>query len=270
MENENRKRIYVTDLGACPRKIQFREVFRIQEDAIHYETFKGSFVHKLFEVMGKKSSIDMDRSYWRELWIQQVYIPNTFRKALERELPLFEGRIKEFFTKNKVGKQLFKAQVSKVEEAMRIPVEKLSWNINTPQDIQVKYLLSGRPDYRVKNLILEIKSAKEIRSEHRVQALAYREIVNKLEPSIRHGFKVLCLGAEKPQLESASWRRVLSTFKNKNKLERQLEDAIITREALDKDPFNPLIPKRDTGECAFCSYFAYCSSIKATWKRNKI
>jgi len=269
MEKE-RKSIYVTDLGACPKKIQFRETWYLQEDLQHFETYKGSFVHKLFEIIGKKASIEPNRNYWMELWQEQVSIPPMFRGVLERELPEYERRIKEFFTRNKVGKELFRANISRIEEAMRIPIEDLNWNLQTPDDIQKKYRLSGRPDYRFKNLIIEVKSGKTIRPEHRLQAMAYTRLADVYESTLHHGYRVLCLGGDKPTLEKLSYVRKLFQKKRQRDLNNMLDEAIELREKLEKDPFAKIMPKRDPGECAFCKYHTYCMTWKVTWRRNQI
>jgi len=269
MEEGKRKHIWVTDLGACPKKIQFSRTWKLSDEVIQYETYRGSFVHKLFDYIAKKASIERERQYWKELWNYSI-IPSPFRNTLKRDLPIYEDKIKKFFLDTKVGRELFKSGIIRIEESLRVPVEDLHWKLNIPLEIQKKYLLTGRPDFRVKKFILEVKSGASIKPEHRLQAMAYKELADRVEPNIKHGYKVLCLGSEELKLTNVSYRRVWLSFKRKAQLAKLLEEAILLREKLEKDPFANIRGKRKPEECAFCPFHIYCMTWRVSWLRNKI
>ncbi len=269
MKQEKRRHIWVTDLGSCPKKIQYQRTWKLAEEVCQYETYRGSFVHKLFDYIAKKASIERDRQYWKELYNYSI-VPSPFRNTLKRDLPIYEEKIKQFFLDTKVGREVFKSGVIRIEESLRVPVEDLKWKLTTPLDIQKKYLLTGRPDFRVKKFILEVKSGSSIKPEHRLQAMAYKELADKAEPNIKHGYKVLCLGAEKLKLTNVSYRRAWLSFKRKAQLAKLLDEAIALREKLEQDPFVEIRPKRNASECAFCPYHVYCMTWRVSWLRNKI
>lgn len=257
-----RQSIRVGDLYRCPRSIQL-EFLNYQQDPEKYETVRGRWLHLLFEQYLKMPSIPMN-SYYKEVmrdYVDTAYNDRYVRSKLNEDMVLYENKIKDFFMRNGRGRKL--REVSKdiqVETLLRVPVENLKLDLPFQLEVQQKYCLSGKFDFKHKNQIVEIKSAKELRSIHKMQAFTYCHMLDILEPEYKHGSVYILLGDEKVKVQKNpfyTWKpwktnpiailkeRVTNVIENFEKIQMNKEMIEVERK----------------NDCQFCSYYSSCLSV---------
>jgi len=268
--NRKLRSIYVTELDNCFKKVQFREIMNLPQDPLQFETYRGIYVHKLFEKIAKMPPASkLTRTFWKEMWEQQVLIPLIFRGKLRANLPLYEERIKRFFLKDKQGKKFFKAGISNVEDSIRCPVSAFGLNLKFPKSVLKKYEVSGRPDFRVGKWVIEVKSGKTKTPIHSFQGFVYKKILEALDPKIKTAYRLLYLGQDNPTIQNISkwYSFAAKRKKNQERLRTSIIEQIENWEKLEIEPYGDFERKRGN-RCTFCSYHTQCLSTKATWHKN--
>lgn len=259
---EGRKSIRVSELFRCPRALQY-EYLCYPRDPDKYETIRGKWLHLLFETYlfidpTVYQSYFMKRMY---KFVDVAYSDPYIKRKLTEDLVAYEVKIKDFLLNTKRGKELHKnAQEFVIETTMRIPVEELGLNIPKPLEIQKKYCLAGKPDFKYKNQIVEIKGRTELSSNQKMQAFAYSFMWDIIEP-IRHGSLYLLLGGKKVRpLRNPyhTWRPW--TRDPKQELADRITEQITNFEKIEtsKEMFEAL----KGADCQFCNYWTSCLTIR--------
>ena len=260
---DGRKSLRVSELFKCPRAIQY-EFLNFQKDPDKYETVRGKWLHLLFE-----EYLQIDPSVYQSYFLKKmlkyvdVSYPDPYvKKRLIEDMLAYEVKIKAFLLNTKRGKDLSKnAHKFEIEETMRIPVEELGLNLPVPVEIQKKYCLSGKPDFKYKNQIVEIKGRKELAANQKMQAYTYSFMSDIFEPTVKHGSIYLLLGdksirvVRNPFHTWRPWRR-----DPKQELANQIIGLIWNFEKIEANK-EMLEPQR-SGDCQFCNYWTSCLTIK--------
>jgi len=267
-------RISVTEIGACPKKIQYRYFYDLQREPDPFIFIQGKAVHALFDLIAKKPTLPQEPVYTkliRENWSFHS-LPSKYQKRLYQNLAIYEEKIREFFSKDRIGKQSFRSGIFNLEETLVAPLKDFNFNLNLPEDIVQQYEITGRLDFigRIpqkkgrppRYRLLEIKSGSKPRSRDFRQALVYQKLA-KLTKYPRVGYYLIYLGENGPIRRTASPRSW--DFKTGiKKIEELLERTIKEREILKKDPYHKFKWKPKVEECRVCPYRSSCRS---TWTK---
>lgn len=255
--------IWVTEIGACPRKVQLRQFYHMDRDPATYEQYQGAVVDRLFGKIAKLPSLDKP-DVFREVLRTQIEIPHNYAPRLYRTLPAYEERIKTFFKTDRIGKQLF-GNVFSLQTALKCPVNNLGFNLTLPQEILERYSVSGKVDFLGNARLVEVKSGSKPRGRDYRQAIVYQKLYKALNQAApRMGYFLLYLGKGGPVKRSASRRQWdFQTGANKvvEEVEGLLMQTIVQREKLRVDPyysFDEWVPVEE--ECRFCQFRTKCRS----------
>jgi len=266
---EGRKSVRVSELDRCGRSLQF-ESLGYQKDAEKYEAVLGRLKHLLFELYLRVDPTVYESFYLKKMHkIVEVCLPDDAWR-LKKDLLEVEAKIKVFLLSKSGKKLLLNKGIIDIEDPVRIPMEQLGLNIKQPLEIQKKYCLSGRPDFKLMNQIFEIKPGKEVKKRQKIQAYAYQVMLDIAEPQVKHGNKYVLLGGEKVKIDRNPFLSRL-IWDPKQELTDKISQQIDIFERIGKNE-GLLEPKRDYQDCQFCRYFTACNTIKrprTEWRRIK-
>lgn len=260
---DGRKSLRVSELFRCPRALQF-EFLCSPKDPEKYETVRGRWLHLLFEeYLGIDPSVY--QSYFRKKMLKYVdvsYSDPYVKRRLVEDLLEYEAKIKTFLLNTKRGKDISKnAHKYQIEETMRIPVEELGLNLPIPVEIQKKYCLSGKPDFKYKNQIVEIKGRKELAPNQKMQAFAYSFMADVVEPGIKHGNLYLLLGGSKVNVKRNPFYTWRPWKRNPNQeLADRITELIWNFEKIGDN--KEMLEIRRSSDCQFCDYWTSCMTIR--------
>lgn len=253
--------IWVTEIGACPKKIQFRQFYSLKREPSTYEQYQGTAVDELFREIAKGSNIKRPEIYKKVLKTQWL-IPENFAPRLYRNLPSYETRIKDFFENDRIGKVLYKGGFS-LQAPLKCPLNKLGFHLDLSQEVIDRYEISGKVDFLATHQLLEVKSGSKPKGHDYRQAIVYQKLWKALKKSPM-GYYLLYVGKNGPIRKSVD-RRHWNFATAANKMEEEIESLLIQtisqREKLRVDPYYPFkewTPKVE--ECQYCAYRKKCRS----------